>query len=145
MSHYSKSAAASQTNESKVRLTAFFVLVLVISYLLLKVFLIPVLLVIDFTLRSFNLGKYSPLAFFSELLVKTLKLPVIPVYLPPKRFAARIGLLFSAAILILHLLIPEAVLPVAVVLAFFAALESLFGFCAGCYVYNFLQRFKKFE
>jgi hypothetical protein len=145
MSHYSNSAAASQTNESKVRLTAFFVLVLVITFLLIKLLLIPVILVIDFGLRSFNLGKYSPLAYISDLLVKTLKLPIIPVYLPPKRFAARIGLLFSVVILILHLFKPEAVLPVAVVLAFFAALESLLGFCAGCYVYTFLQRFKKFE
>jgi uncharacterized protein DUF4395 len=131
-----------QTNESKVRLTAFFVLLLALVYLLTNSIAVPVILVIDFALRSFNLGKFSPLAFISEDLVRIFKLPFKAVYMPPKRFAARIGLVFSIAILILHLLGHPAII-VTAVLVFFAALESLLGFCAGCYVYNFLQKFRK--
>lgn len=131
-----------QTNESKVRLIALFVLLLIIIYWLSGVAFLPAFLVIDFALRSFDLGKYSPLAFISDQLIKTFKLPVKPVYLPPKRFAARIGLLFSVIILVLNLLSLNTLI-VSGVLALFAALESLFNYCAGCSVYSFLMRFKR--
>ena len=129
------------TNESKIRLIALFVLIFTILYILTKLIYIPIFLVIDFALRAFDLGKYSPLAVVSESLVKTLKLPFKQVYLPPKRFAARIGLLFSITIIVLQLLDINNI-AVSGVLAFFAALESLLGFCAGCYVFSYLQKFK---
>jgi len=84
---------------------------------------------------------YSPFAFISEWFVKTCKLPIKPVYLPPKRFAARIGLLFSITIFILKLLAIDTII-VSAVLTFFAALESFFSICAGCYVYSFLMQYK---
>jgi hypothetical protein len=131
------------TNENKVRLTAFFVLVLAILYLVFNKIIFPLFLVVDFALRAFSLQQCSPLALLSGWLVKTFKQPVKPVFFPPKRFAARIGFLFSIAILFLHLLYTDVSFIVAAVLGLFAALESFFGFCAGCYVYNFFQRFKK--
>ena len=127
------------TNESKIRLIALFVLIFTLLYIPTKLIYIPVFLIVDFSLRAFDFGKYSPLAIVSESLVKTLKLPVKSVYLPPKRFAARIGLLFSITILIFQLLDINNII-VSGVLAFFAALESLLGFCAGCYVFSFLQK-----
>jgi hypothetical protein len=130
------------TNEGKVRLTAFFVLVLVVFYLVFKQIIFPVFLVIDFALRAFNLQQYSPLGWLSGWVVKIFKVPVKPVFFPPKRFAARIGFLFSVAIAALHLFHENAFI-VAAVLGIFAALECFIGFCAGCYVYDFLQRFKK--
>ncbi len=141
MSTQSKVAQAT-TNESKIRLIALFVFIASITYIFTNFIAIPVLLVIDFALRSFDLGKYSPFAIFSDSLVKTLKLPIKPVYLPPKRFAARIGLLFSITILSLQL-VGISTLIVSSVLAFFAALESFLSICAGCYVYSFLQQFNK--
>lgn len=141
MSTQSKVAQAT-TNESKIRLIALFVFVASITYIFTNFIAIPVLLVIDFALRSFDLGKYSPFAIFSDTLVKTLKLQIKPVYLPPKRFAARIGLLFSITILSLQL-VGISTLIVSSVLAFFAALESFLSICAGCYVYSFLQQFNK--
>jgi hypothetical protein len=133
-----------QTNESKVRLIAFFVLLLTGVYLLTASVWVPISLVIDFSFRSFNMGKFSPLSLLSDALIRTFKLPVKPVYLPPKRFAARIGLMFSISILVLHILDVNNLI-LCYVLAAFAALESLAGFCAGCYVYNFLQRYKRSE
>jgi len=141
MSTQSKVAQAT-TNESKIRLIALFVFIASITYIFTNFIAIPVLLVIDFALRSFDLGKYSPFAIFSDTLVKTLKLPIKPVYLPPKRFAARIGLLFSITILSLQL-VGISTLIVSSVLTFFAALESFLSICAGCYVYSFLQQFNK--
>ncbi len=141
MSTTSKVAQAT-TNESKVRLIALFVFASTITYIFTNFIAIPTLLVVDFALRSFDLGKFSPFAVMSDWLVKLLTLPVKSVYLPPKRFAARIGLMFSVTILSLQLAGISTII-VGSVLAFFAALESFLSICAGCYVYSFLQQFRK--
>ena len=128
-----------QANESKIRLVAFFVLVLTLIYLYSNIFAIPLFLMIDFLLRSFQFGRFSPIGWISELMVKFLKFPFKPVYYPPKRFAARIGLAFSFLIAVFHVIEWNTSL-LAFVLMFFAFLESFFSFCAGCYVYGFLVR-----
>jgi hypothetical protein len=45
-----------QTNESKIRVIALFVLVIAIIYLLTSNIILPIFLVIDFGLRGFNVG-----------------------------------------------------------------------------------------
>src|ERR1700744_2146697 len=87
-------------NENKARLTAFLVLVIGIVYLLTGFWLLIAFLLIDFALRTFNLGKYSLLGFFSEALIKQLKIKNKPVDRAPKRFAAGVGLVFSLTILV---------------------------------------------
>src|ERR1700743_553267 len=87
-------------NENKARLTAFLVLVIGIVYLLTGFWLLIAFLLIDFALRTFNLGKYSLLGFLSDALIKQLKIKNKPVDRAPKRFAAGVGLVFNAAILI---------------------------------------------
>jgi Domain of unknown function (DUF4395) len=135
--------AAATSSESKIRLTAFFVLVLTIAYLVTGVGLFPIALLLDFTLRAFGLAPYSPLAFLAGQTAKALKLPAKPVYMPPKRFAARIGFVFCLGVTILHYADQEVAATIlGAVLAIFAALESLAGFCAGCYVYNAWARLK---
>lgn len=124
-------------NENKARLTAFFVFILTIVYILNSFWLIMAFLAIDFSLRGFNLGKYSLLGFISDAIIKQLKIKNKPVDRAPKRFAAGVGLVFSLAILItgyFHQLL--IVYALSCVLLFFAFLESGFGFCAGCYVYT---------
>lgn len=85
-------------------------------------------------------GKVEPFVQASSWLAGALHLKGKPVYLPAKRFAARIGLLFSALILAFHIACISIAIPLSIVLAFFAALESFIGFCAGCYVYNLFKR-----
>ncbi|HTJ14927.1 MAG TPA: DUF4395 family protein [Dinghuibacter sp.] len=97
-------------DEIKIRLTAFWVLILTVAYIFLGTVTIPVVLVIDFALRSFNLGKWSPLFRLSEWTANRLQWVGKPVYLPAKRFAA---------------------------------LESLAGICAGCYVYDWINRLSR--
>jgi hypothetical protein len=65
-----------------------------------------------------------------------------PVPGPPKRFAQLVGLVFSVAALSLYYGVDSAAAANAVlgVLAFFAALEALVGFCAGCFVFVQLMR-----
>ena len=124
-------------NENKARLTAFFVLALTVVYLLTGFWLIMAFLLVDFILRAFNLGKYSLLGFLSDAVIKQLKIKSKPVDRAPKRFAAGVGLAFITGILaaiIFHLFTVAFCL--AIVMAFFALLESFFAFCAGCYVYS---------
>lgn len=129
------------TDETKVRLTAFWVLLLTGAYLLSGITPIFIFMAADFALRSFNLGRWSPLFRLSCLVSYTLKLKGKPVYLPAKRFAARIGFVLSVLVLVFALLYTPLAMALSIVLAFFAALESLAGFCAGCYLYTFIRRF----
>jgi len=133
-------------NENKARLTAFFVLVLTLVYLKTSFWLIMAFLLVDFALRAFNLGKYSLLGFLSDAVIKQLHIKNKPVDRAPKRFAAGVGMVFSAAILFAFFL-GVALLPLilSVTLAFFALLESFFGFCAGCYVYQFGRKLSLFK
>lgn len=143
-----KNAASVQTTstESRIRLIAFFVLLLITIYLLTGAGLIPVFLTIDFALRGFGLPAYSPLGYLSGRIATspiagTLRLSAKPVYMPPKRFSARIGFVFCLAITILHYAAFTNTI-LALIIAAFAALESLAGFCAGCYVYNAWARLR---
>ena len=130
-----------QINENKARLTAFFVLVLGIFFLITNLWIIVAFLVIDFLLRANNLGKYSLLAILSDSVIKHLKVKNKPTDRAPKRFAAGVGLVFTIGILILALLhLSTATLIATAMLLFFAFLESIVGFCAGCYVYNILKK-----
>jgi hypothetical protein len=133
-------------NENKARLTAFFVLVLALVYLKTGFWLIMAFLLFDFTLRAVNLGKYCPLGFVSDAVIKQLNIKNKPVDRAPKRFAAGVGLVFTAAILMSYFL-GLTLLPLflSIVLVFFAALESFFGFCAGCYVYDFGRKISLFK
>jgi hypothetical protein len=130
------------SSETKIRLTAFFVLILILAYLVTSNYWIILFLLGDFALRATaETAFYSPLATFSGLVSKALRLPAKPVYMPPKRFAARIGLTFIIAILIVHNS-TLGTLVLSSIIALFAALESLAGFCAGCWVYNAFLRLR---
>ena len=130
------------SSESRIRLTAGAVLVLIVIYLLTSNPWVILLLLFDFSLRaSSDLAYLSPLAATGGLITRALRLPVKPVYMPPKRFAARIGLLFILAIIILHHS-QLATIALGSVIALFAALESLAGFCAGCWVYTAFMRLR---
>src|ERR1700741_5181876 len=87
-------------NENKVRLTALWVLVLVAISFYTQPLLIIAFLAIDFFLRGFNMGKYSPLNKLSELVVRQLHISNKPIDQAPKRFAAKIGFILSVAVII---------------------------------------------
>jgi Domain of unknown function (DUF4395) len=124
-------------NENKVRFTAFLVLLLTVAFLLTSLWIIIVFLTIDFFLRAFKWGQYSLLSIIGDKFVSVFKIKNKPVDRAPKRFAAGIGFVITLTILLLlafKFLITAGL--VALVLIFFAFLESVLGFCAGCYVYT---------
>jgi hypothetical protein len=130
-------------DENRARVVAFFVVVLVLFYLVNGNPITIALLLADFLLRALNQNQYSPLGLLSGVVVKQLGVKPKPVDRAPKRFAAFVGIVFLSAILAASF--TEFVIAtkiIAGVLIVFAGLESFLGFCAGCYVYAFLGRFK---
>ena len=125
-------------NENKVRLTALHVLLLAVIYLFVPNYIIAVFLTADFFLRGFNFGKYSLLSIISDKELKWLDINVKPIDQAPKRFAVKIGFIFSTTVLLLMIAqYTTAAIIFAGILIVFAFLESFAGFCAGCYVYTF--------
>lgn len=130
------------SSDTRIRLTAFLVLLLILTYLITANSAIILFLLADFAIRATpEIAKFSPLATISGLIAKTFRRASKPVYMPPKRFAARIGLLFIVAIILLHNS-DIATLFLGGTMVLFAALESLAGFCAGCWVYNAFVRLR---
>ncbi|HTB52133.1 MAG TPA: DUF4395 domain-containing protein [Ferruginibacter sp.] len=132
-------------NENRVRLTALWVLLLVLSsfFVFANAFPVFIFLAIDFFLRAFNFGKFSPLNILSGAVVKQFKIPNKPIDQAPKRFAAGIGFVLSTVVVILLITeLVKAAIVLAIVFAIFAFLESFLSFCAGCYVYTFLLKLK---
>ena len=80
--------------------------------------------------------------FATKVIVPLLGNPNRPVPGPPKRFAQTIGLVISGAALIGSTFLgfhPLGTVLLGVLLGF-ALLESIFGFCAGCYIFGYLMK-----
>ena len=126
-------------NENQVRITACWVLLLSVVTAFTTIWQVPAFLAVDFGLRGFGFGKYSPLHRLSALVCRLFNFGVKPVYAPPKLFAAKIGFAINVAIVVLLLYGALSVAVVlAIVISLFAFLEWMFGFCAGCYMFSFL-------
>jgi hypothetical protein len=129
-------------NEHKARLIALQVFLSTTLIALFHSWILIVMLVADFFIRAFSLGKYSAFAKAADILIRIFNIGSKPVDQAPKRFAARIGLIFSAAMLLSQALnYPVITTALAGVLILFSFLESVFAFCAGCHVYTIIQRF----
>ncbi|UAY52162.1 DUF4395 domain-containing protein [Ferruginibacter albus] len=132
-------------NENRVRLTALWVFLLVVTALLLNKFghFVFAFLTVDFFLRAFKYGKISPLNILSGAVVKKLNIPNKPIDQAPKRFAAGIGFVLSLAVFVFIITgFSKTVIVLSIIFAAFAFLESFLAFCAGCRVYTLLVRLK---
>lgn len=130
-----------KVNENKVRLTALWVLLLTSLFTITQWWIIIAFLIVDFSFRAFDLGNFSLLHKLSDFIVKLFKIADKPIDQAPKVFAAGVGLAFTLLILVLtYGGFPTAALVLAIILIFFALLESAFNFCAGCFVYTFYKK-----
>lgn len=129
-------------NERVARLNAIFTVLLLLSFVLTLNIFIIIFLSIDFLLRSTNYSKYSLIGISSRSILSNL--PVKPNYINagPKIFAARIGFVFSALI-ILSFLLSLNILPFILlgILGIFSFLEGAFGICVACEIYPFVYKF----
>ncbi|PKQ16930.1 MAG: DUF4395 domain-containing protein [Actinobacteria bacterium HGW-Actinobacteria-7] len=95
----------------------------------------------DFIVRGYYSPRMSPLAAIGRAITRGLGLAPKPVDAAPKKFAARIGVVFSVASALLYLVgAPVAGLAVVGVLVVCATLEATLGYCVGCKVYALLPR-----
>lgn len=128
-------------NEKAARTVAAGVLLLALVTLLTGWWWLLVPLVYGFAARVLAGPRFSPLGqLATRLVAPRLGAPKL-VPGPPKRFAQGIGLTFTvlaSALAVVGLTTAAGV--VIGVLALFAALESVLGFCAGCTVFGYLMR-----
>jgi hypothetical protein len=96
---------------------------------------------VRFALRVAAGPRYSPLGqLATKVVAPRLGEPKL-VAGPPKRFAQAVGLVFTlAATLFLVLGLPVVTVGLLAVLLVFAILESVFAFCAGCWVFAQLMK-----
>jgi hypothetical protein len=128
-------------NENRVRITALFVFLSSSSYLLAPYWAIPAFLVIDFFLRGFGWGRYSPFNALSGWIVKKFSIGNKPIDQAPKLFAAQLGFTFSSLLLISAVFsLLQTGYVIASILVLFSFLESALGFCAGCHVYTIIRK-----
>lgn len=128
-----------RVNERVVRCNALITIILVSVSILLNSTFLLFFLVADFFIRAFTSMPTSPVSYISKQVVSWLRLEIKAIDKAPKIFAARLGFLMSAAILVLYIsgyFIASVV--VAGILILFAFLELSIGFCAGCFIYTYL-------
>ena len=126
-------------NERVARVNATFTVLIIALFLLTSHIFLMGLLAVDFLLRGIDRPQFSPLAITAKGLVKSFDLRPQMINAGPKLFAARIGLVFSAAAIILFLSGFDLVAMItASVLGLFSFLEAAFGFCVACRIYPFV-------
>ncbi|WP_375430932.1 DUF4395 domain-containing protein [uncultured Friedmanniella sp.] len=129
-------------NDLAARVVAGGVALLTIVTLLSGVHALVLLLVLGFAARALAGPRFSLLGRLATgVVAPRLGMPrFVPG--PPKRFAQLIGLVLTSAAAVLGLGLGYVVLAngLLVVLLLFALLESVLGFCAGCWVFGQLMR-----
>lgn len=133
---------SSETVDGSVaRLTAFFTVVLLLAGLFSNLKWIALLLCLDFFIRGFTRLPISPLRRAARAQARLLRRKPKTVNAGPKIFAAKIGFLISAAIVILSFAGLGAVARlVAEIFVLAAGLEAFLGICLGCKIHALLNR-----
>jgi hypothetical protein len=129
-------------NEKAARVVAAFVALIAAITLATRAEALIVVLAIGFLLRVSAGPRFSPLGqLATRAIAPRLGTPVL-VPGPPKRFAQGVGLATTsvAAVAALGFGSNALAFGLIAVLLVFALLESVFGFCAGCWAFGVLMR-----
>lgn len=127
-----------EVNSAVVRGNAFLVILLSLTSVLLGSAWPAAFLALDFLIRGVLNPRFSLLSIVSgRVLVPLLRMAGHSIYFPPKRFAARVGLVFATAAAV-SLALGSSVLGMILllVLSVFAGLECFLNICVGCYIFN---------
>ena len=131
-------------NDYAARAVASVVIVLVILFEIPANEFLLLFITYGFLARVLTGPTLSPIGLLAtKIIVPVLGSPSKLVPGPPKRFAQFIGLLisFSATIAIFVFDSPTSARYLMAIICFFASLESILGFCAGCFVFSWLMKF----
>jgi len=131
-------------NEFSARFVAGMVSILTIAAIVTENQFVAGFLLYGFLARVATGPTLSPMGLLAtRVIVPVLGNPTKLVAGPPKRFAQTIGLVFSATAFIMLMLDFVLIFQITLaILVIFALLESLAGFCAGCFVFNYLMKWK---
>jgi uncharacterized protein DUF4395 len=128
-------------NEKAARVVAGLVVLVAAVALLTGWLWLTAVLAVGFALRVASGPRFDPFGrLATKVIAPRLGEPVL-VPGPPKRFAQAVGLvltLVATGFLVAGL--PAVTTALLAVLLVFATLESVFGFCAGCYAFGLLMR-----
>lgn len=132
-------------NEPTVRTVAGIVVILSSLGIYFHLSFIFLLLSLDFFVRGFYKKEYSLLRYIAIQITNLLKFNEKLINAAPKRFAAKIGFVFSFIILLL-LLAQQFYIALIVtgILLVCAVLESAFGYCLGCQFYSIYMYVKDY-
>lgn len=129
-------------NEVAARLVAGMVFILSVAIVVTGEPWVLAVLVYGFAARVTTGPKLSPMGLVATRLIAPFLGEPNLVPGPPKRFAQSVGLLLSITALLAYT-IGDSVLLMRIlvtVLTVFSFLEAFLGFCAGCFVFNYLMR-----
>ena len=131
-------------NEFSARFVAGMVAILTIATILTENQFVAGFLLYGFLARVATGPTLSPIGLLAtRVIVPALGNPTKLVAGPPKRFAQTVGLAFSATAFVMLMLDFVLVFQITLaILVVFALLESVAGFCAGCFVFSYLMKWK---
>jgi hypothetical protein len=130
-------------NEFAARLVAGMVVLLILTILLTGYTPLLWILFYGFSARVLTGPTLSPMGLLAtKVIIPILGNPNKPVAGPPKRFAQFIGFILSSLSLLAEFVLLSSNLAyiLIIIIAVFAILESVIGFCAGCFVFSQLMK-----
>ncbi len=130
-----------QINENVTRLNALVTVIVASMFLVTPYRWIIFILPVDFLLRSFWSGRFSPVGTVNKWIVKVFQIGESLINEGPKIFAAQIGLALSGLTVLFYLVnLHFIAFIIAGILVLFALLESTSGYCVACKIYPIIFR-----
>ncbi|WP_167611552.1 DUF4395 domain-containing protein [Maribellus sediminis] len=121
------------------RLTVFINVVFMGVFLYSKNPLFIGIVAVDYFIRATLKVEYSPIRFLALYIISALNVKKKPINLAPKIFASRLGLICALMAAILQLTgHTSGALITAGLLMVLSILDSVFNYCVGCIIYNFI-------
>ncbi|MBL0023958.1 MAG: DUF4395 domain-containing protein [Saprospiraceae bacterium] len=121
------------------RLTVFLNVLLMVYFLFTVASLAILVVAIDYGIRAMGYNQYSPICFIASLIIRISGMKAKMVDKAPKIFASRLG--FICATLGFIFITAQLTFASILIVSFFvvlATLDSVFDFCVGCMIYNYL-------
>lgn len=121
------------------RLTIFFNVVLMAIYIYTHQPVFIIIVAIDYLIRAAFKVQYSPIRLIAKNIITLLKIKPKPINLAQKVFASRLGTICAVLATVLFYTgnITGSIVVTGILLAL-STLDSVFNFCVGCLIYNYL-------
>ena len=121
------------------RMTIFINVILMVFFVFTLNPVFIAIVTLDYFIRATMEIKFSPIRFIALKIISLFKLHKKPINQAQKVFASRLGVLCAGSALVLLLLgFSTAALVIASILLILSILDSVFNFCVGCLIYNYL-------